>query len=458
MVAPFTFLLMLTVVILPAGFALADDAPSPSVSQAGGSLVSAERLIAAGQSAAAVDLLLPLEPQLAGTAEYDYLLGLAALQSGQFTLAISALERVTLVQPRHAGAWLDLVVAHRSTGDLSTARQLLLHVEQTFATEQLQAQRMLALQRSLEGDSLLRGWHGQADVLSGYVANANLGIGVGAFNLTPTGGAVIPVSVDPASRPRGDASLQMRGSAQRLFDHGDGSTTQLNVGGRFRSYADESAFAFGDVAASVSHLRPVAGRDDLAWQMGAYARGLYSQGEMLGVFAAAQGGLRWVAGRCALAATLELERREYTASGQFSASLAWLGGQLDCALNRRHSIGGGVRAASDEPDGARPGGGALRSEASLGWRWAATPQVRAELSLYAAYSRDREGFSALLEGNARRHLMRTGERVTIEWRNPFGLERRFSALLELENVHEDSNLPLFVFSDRQVFVGLRLAF
>ncbi|NDF71133.1 MAG: hypothetical protein EB131_08380, partial [Betaproteobacteria bacterium] len=96
--------------MLPAGSALADDAPSPSVSQAGGgSLVSAERLIAAGQSAAAVDLLLPLEPQLAGTAEYDYLLGLAALQSGQFTLAISALERVTLVQPRHAGAWLDLV-------------------------------------------------------------------------------------------------------------------------------------------------------------------------------------------------------------------------------------------------------------------------------------------------------------------------------------------------------------
>jgi len=250
----------------------------------------------------------------------------------------------------------------------------------------------------------------------------------------------------------------MRGSAQRLFDHGDGSTTQLNVGGRFRSYADESAFAFGDVAASVSHLRPAAGRDDLAWQMGAYARGLYSQGEMLGVFAAAQGGLRWVAGRCALAATLELERREYTASGQFSASLAWLGGQLDCALNRRHSISGGVRAASDEPDGARPGGGALRSEASLAWRWAATSKVSTELSLYAAYSRDREGFSALLEGNARRYLMRTGERLSIEWRNPFGLERRFSALLELENVHEDSNLPLFVFSDRQVFVGIRYAF
>jgi FimV-like protein len=430
------------------------DAPAESAT----ALADAERLIAKGQSADALDLLLPLEPLLAGSPDYDYLLGLAALQTGQHSLAISALERVTLVQPAHAGAWLDLAVAYRASGDPRSARRLLEHVQATFTADRNEAARVAALQRSLYGDSLLSGWRGQVDVLGGYVDNANLGIGVSGFNLTLGGGGILPVLVGPASRPRSDGALQVRGIAQRLLVHADGNTTQLGLGGRFRTYLSESDFAFGDVAASATHLRPLAGRSDMAWQMGGYVRGLYNQGEVLGVFGALQGGLRWTAGRCALGATLELERREYVASGQFSANLLWAGGQADCAINERHSLAATLRGGRDTPEGKRPGGDTQRGEASLAWRWAITPRVSSELLLYAAYNADRGGFSALLDDNQRRNLLRTGQRLVLEWRQPFGLDRRFSGLLELENIHEDSNLPVFVFRDHQVFVGLRYGF
>src|SRR2546427_9945645 len=51
---------------------------------------------------AAYRLLDPLESQRAGDPEYDYLLGIAALDSGERERAVFALERVLAVNPKHA--------------------------------------------------------------------------------------------------------------------------------------------------------------------------------------------------------------------------------------------------------------------------------------------------------------------------------------------------------------------
>ncbi len=45
-------------------------------------------------------------------AEYDYLVGVAALEAGLNNEAILALERSVLMQPNFAGAWLDLSIAY----------------------------------------------------------------------------------------------------------------------------------------------------------------------------------------------------------------------------------------------------------------------------------------------------------------------------------------------------------
>ncbi|HEY4637474.1 MAG TPA: hypothetical protein VIH23_04345, partial [Burkholderiales bacterium] len=59
----------------------------------------ARALLQRNDAQAAYKLLLPLEPQRAGDPEYDYLLGIAALDAGEPERAVFALERVLALQP-----------------------------------------------------------------------------------------------------------------------------------------------------------------------------------------------------------------------------------------------------------------------------------------------------------------------------------------------------------------------
>ncbi len=82
----------------------------------------AQKLIAKGQPAEAYNLLEPYEFEQAGNANFDYLLGLAALNSGQADTASIILERVLIVDPLHAAAHLDLGKAYFLLGDIRHAR------------------------------------------------------------------------------------------------------------------------------------------------------------------------------------------------------------------------------------------------------------------------------------------------------------------------------------------------
>ncbi|MGH8722626.1 MAG: surface lipoprotein assembly modifier, partial [Burkholderiales bacterium] len=59
----------------------------------------AKALLQRKDAVGAYKLLLPLEPQRAGDPEYDYLLGIAALDAGDPERAVFALERVLALQP-----------------------------------------------------------------------------------------------------------------------------------------------------------------------------------------------------------------------------------------------------------------------------------------------------------------------------------------------------------------------
>src|SRR4051812_6031670 len=61
----------------------------------------ARRLIAERNHQAAYKLLLPQEGTRAGDPEFDYLLGISALDSGDLERAVFALERVLAVQPNN---------------------------------------------------------------------------------------------------------------------------------------------------------------------------------------------------------------------------------------------------------------------------------------------------------------------------------------------------------------------
>ena len=72
--------------------------------------------------AEAYALLEPHEDELAGDKRFDYLLGIAALDSGKADKATIAFERVLAVDPDFAGARLDMARAYFQLGDFQRAR------------------------------------------------------------------------------------------------------------------------------------------------------------------------------------------------------------------------------------------------------------------------------------------------------------------------------------------------
>ncbi|MCP4043311.1 MAG: tetratricopeptide repeat protein, partial [Gammaproteobacteria bacterium] len=86
-------------------------------------LVDMEALIRAGQAEEAYAMMKPFRYERAGDPEFDYLMGLAALQSGRPAEATLALERVLAVKPDMLGARLDMARAYFELGNYDLARQ-----------------------------------------------------------------------------------------------------------------------------------------------------------------------------------------------------------------------------------------------------------------------------------------------------------------------------------------------
>lgn len=86
-------------------------------------LANASALIKAGKPAEAYGLLLPYQSEQAGDVNYDYLLGIAALDSGKPNEAVFALERVLAVNPNHLQARAEIARAYLATGELAASRQ-----------------------------------------------------------------------------------------------------------------------------------------------------------------------------------------------------------------------------------------------------------------------------------------------------------------------------------------------
>ncbi len=84
-------------------------------------LQSAQELLAASNPKQAYMLLVAEQDHMAGNIEFDYLLGIASLDSGKIDEAIIALERVLAMNPKHAGAQMDLARAYYTAGSLDLA-------------------------------------------------------------------------------------------------------------------------------------------------------------------------------------------------------------------------------------------------------------------------------------------------------------------------------------------------
>ena len=83
----------------------------------------AEALLRAGKAEEAWQILSPHEFQHAGRQEFDYLLGMAALESGRENRATFILERVIAVNPGHMAARLEMARSHFALRDYEQAKR-----------------------------------------------------------------------------------------------------------------------------------------------------------------------------------------------------------------------------------------------------------------------------------------------------------------------------------------------
>ncbi|AYQ29770.1 MULTISPECIES: surface lipoprotein assembly modifier [unclassified Polaromonas] len=92
-------------------------------------VTNARTLLDQSQAQKAFDLLEPQEPARAGDPDFDTVLGIAANETGQYTRAVFALERVLAVQPSNSRARAELGRALFSVGDTKASRQVLMETK-----------------------------------------------------------------------------------------------------------------------------------------------------------------------------------------------------------------------------------------------------------------------------------------------------------------------------------------
>lgn len=86
-------------------------------------IATATGLIKDGRFKEAYTLLAPYQSEMAGDPDFDYLLGIAALDSGKPNEAIFALERVLAVKPNHLQARAEIARAYLAVGETAASKQ-----------------------------------------------------------------------------------------------------------------------------------------------------------------------------------------------------------------------------------------------------------------------------------------------------------------------------------------------
>jgi len=136
----------------------------------------ARELLNSHQAGSAYTLLAPLSDERAGDPDYDYLLGIAALDSGQPGQAVFALERVLAVKPDDALARAEIARAYFALSEFETSKQEFENLKSDAdvpATARASMDKYLNLiDRAQRGEQRIGGYIGFS---TGYDTNVNSG-------------------------------------------------------------------------------------------------------------------------------------------------------------------------------------------------------------------------------------------------------------------------------------------
>ena len=228
--------------------------PPAVSSQSKPDLARAKALILQGKGAEAWAMLEPYEFQLAGQPDYDYLLGVAAIEAGHPARATLALERVLAVNPNHAAARLDMGRAYFALGDYDRARielrDLLNHDPPPAARDTIE--RYLAAIKARTHRAGAPSVTGHMEASLGYDSNVNAGISQSSLFL-PLFGATFALA--PSVTRQDDNFFALGGGVDVTVPVRGNWSLLAGADARQRTYSSLDTFDNGsvDLRAGVQH-------------------------------------------------------------------------------------------------------------------------------------------------------------------------------------------------------------
>ena len=199
----------------------------------------AKALIEQGQSKEAYQLLEPLEASQAGDPVFDLLFGIAAVDVGQNTRGVFALERVLALQPGNARARVEIGRAYLALGEHRRARAEFETARQQPVPEGVQntIDSVLAVIERAEDNTRSR-WKGYLEGSLGTDSNIN--------SATSSRSAAVPGLglgiLNPLSTQRGDNFGTLSGGVSYRRPLGDGYFLTAGANGLLRNNFSESDF------------------------------------------------------------------------------------------------------------------------------------------------------------------------------------------------------------------------
>ena len=198
----------------------------------------AKSLLARQDAKAAYALLLPAEAGRAGDPEFDYLLGIAAIDAGEPERAVFALERVLALQPNNHLARAEIARAYLALGERDAARREFQIVREQSIPADAKAtiDRFLAAIAAADVTRV----EGFIELGAGYDSNVNAATSSTQIALPSLGGII--ATLDPAATKRGDTFGALSGGVNVTHKLTDAWSVVGAAAGAVRMHSDEKNF------------------------------------------------------------------------------------------------------------------------------------------------------------------------------------------------------------------------
>ncbi len=206
--------------------------------------------------------LAPQEADRAGDPQFDYALGIAALDAGHYGAAIIALQRVLTVTPTNAAARAELARAYAMAGDIDTARAEFATVVDDPSLPDPVRQRFTGFVRQFDrqiagGGSDVSGY---LDARAGHDSNINAATDLTQVTI-PLFSFLGPGQLGPGARAQDDQFYELTGGLSAVSAVSRQDRVFGSVLGSWHDNFDTSAFDTASLTGTAGYAHSFANRD-----------------------------------------------------------------------------------------------------------------------------------------------------------------------------------------------------